>query len=151
MNMFGLTYLQQISDKNLNAGLHIEPGLFAAVPKTTDPDVPPMVVRLGSIPHGTTVLLQGTAATAAAAPEIPDDGIKPFTAGQPNAAVGVLAFNLWLETLQGQDRPPACVRTLGRNEDSRLSFHQALAALYRAGVPLDFAARYPRPRPARCG
>jgi thioester reductase-like protein len=50
--------------------------------------------------------------------------------------------------LAGQDRPPACVRTLARDEDPRLSFHQALGALYRAGVPLDFAARYPRPRPA---
>lgn len=50
--------------------------------------------------------------------------------------------------LAGRDRPPACVRTLGRDEDARLSFHQALGALYRAGVPLDFAARYPRPRPA---
>src|SRR3984893_1836551 len=31
INMFGLTYLQQISDANLNAGLHIEPGLWVAV------------------------------------------------------------------------------------------------------------------------
>jgi hypothetical protein len=85
ISMFGLTYLQQISDKNLNAGLHIEPGLFAAVPKTTDPNVPPTVIRLGSIPHGTTVLLQGTAATAAAAPNIPNVGIKPFTVGTPSA------------------------------------------------------------------
>ena len=28
INMFGLTYLQQISDANLKAGLHIEPGLW---------------------------------------------------------------------------------------------------------------------------
>src|SRR5690242_19091257 len=98
MNMFGLTYLQQISDKNLNAGLHIEPGLFAAVPKTTDPDVPPTVVRLGSIPHGTTVLLQGTAATAAAAPEIPDNGIKPFTVGQPNAVIDFPEQTLAIQT-----------------------------------------------------
>jgi hypothetical protein len=40
------------------------------------------------------------------------------------------------------------VRTLGRDEDPRLAWHQALGALYRAGVPLDFAARYPRVRPA---
>src|SRR6516165_6714732 len=49
INMFGLTYLQQISDANLKAGLHIEPGLWAAVPKTSDPNVPPTVIRLASI------------------------------------------------------------------------------------------------------
>jgi thioester reductase-like protein len=42
---------------------------------------------------------------------------------------------------------PACVPTLKRDTDSRLSFTQALAALYREGVPLDFAARHPRIRP----
>jgi thioester reductase-like protein len=52
------------------------------------------------------------------------------------------------QCLAGQDRPPACVRTLGRDEDPRLAWHQALGALYRAGVPLDFEARYPRVRPA---
>jgi thioester reductase-like protein len=51
------------------------------------------------------------------------------------------------QCLAGRDRPPACVRTLGRDEDPRLAWHQALGALYRAGVPLDFAARYPRVRP----
>src|SRR6185312_16028601 len=49
----GLTYLNQISDKNVGAGLHIEPGIWAAVPATTDPKVVPTVCRLASIPHGT--------------------------------------------------------------------------------------------------
>ena len=87
INMFGLTYLQQISDANLNAGLHIEPGLWAAVPKTSNPNVPATVVRLASIPHGTTVLLQGTASTAATGPSIPNIGIKPFTINQPNQTI----------------------------------------------------------------
>jgi hypothetical protein len=84
INMFGLTYLQQISDANLKAGLHIEPGLWAAVPKTSNPSVSPTVIRLAAIPHGTAVLLQGTASTAAAGPSIPDIGIKPFTIGHPD-------------------------------------------------------------------
>ncbi len=83
INMFGLTYLQQISDANLNAGLHIEPGLWVAIPQTSDPSVPPTVARLASIPHGTTILAQGTAATSAGAPHIPNTSIKPFTIGQP--------------------------------------------------------------------
>jgi hypothetical protein len=81
--MFGLNYLDQITDANLNAGLHFEPGLWVTVPKTTNPNVGPTVARLASIPHGTTVLLQGTATTAAAGPHIPNTSIKPFTIGQP--------------------------------------------------------------------
>ena len=81
--MFGLSYLQQISDANLNAGLHFEPGLWLAIPKTTDPNVVPTVARLASIPHGTTILVQGTAAGASAGPNIPNAGIKPFPLGQP--------------------------------------------------------------------
>ncbi len=71
INMFGLTYLDQISDANLKAGLHIEPGLWAAVPKTSNPNIGPTVVRLASIPHGTAIVAQGTASTAAAAPSRP--------------------------------------------------------------------------------
>ena len=81
--MFGLNYLDQITDANLNAGQHFEPGLWVTVPKTTNPNVGPTVARLASIPHGTTVLLQGTAATAAAGPHIPNTSIKPFSIGQP--------------------------------------------------------------------
>jgi hypothetical protein len=87
INMFGLTYLQQISDANLNAGLHLEPGLWVAVPKTTNPNVVPTVARLASIPHGTTIVVQGTASTSAAAPVIPNTSIKPFPIGQPTAEI----------------------------------------------------------------
>ena len=45
INMFGLTYLQQISDANLKAGLHVEPGLWVAVPKTSNPNVIPTVAQ----------------------------------------------------------------------------------------------------------
>ena len=83
INMFGLTYLQQITDANLGAGLHIEPGIWAAVPATTDPKVVPTVARLASIPHGTVVLFQGTAATANGGPNIAIKGIKPFAIGGP--------------------------------------------------------------------
>ena len=85
INMFGLTYLQQISDANLEAGLHIEPGIWAVVPKTTDPNEPATVVRMASIPHGTTILAQGTASTAAGPPNIPNNDILPFIIGDPLA------------------------------------------------------------------
>jgi len=87
INMSGLTYLQQISDKNLHAGLHIEPGLWISVPATTDPKAPATVARLASIPHGTTILAQGTARTSATAPAIPNASIKPFTIGNPATTI----------------------------------------------------------------
>ena len=40
---------------------------------------------------------------------------------------------------------PACIPTLMRNTDARISFNHALGALYRVGLKLDFAAQYPRP------
>jgi hypothetical protein len=88
----GLTYLQQISDANVKvngapAGLHIEPGVWINIPPTTDPREPATIARLASIPHGTTILLQGTATTAAGAPSIPDVSLTPFTIGHPNQTV----------------------------------------------------------------
>ena len=124
INMFGLTYLQQISDANLKAGLHIEPGLWVAIPKTTDPNEVPTVARLASIPHGTAILAQGTASTAAAAPNIPAVGIKPFTIGQPNATIDFAE-----QTLATHDQLP----DLRRRADRR--------------HPGD--ARQPQQRPAR--
>ncbi|HTW48937.1 MAG TPA: heme-binding protein [Acidobacteriaceae bacterium] len=87
INMFGLTYLQQISDANLDAGLHIEPGIWAVAPVTTDPAEPATVVRMASIPHGTTILAQGTASTSAGPPVIPNNNILPFFIGDPAATV----------------------------------------------------------------
>jgi hypothetical protein len=87
INMFGLTYLQQISDANLKAGLHIEPGLWLAIPATSNPSEHPTVARLASIPHGTAIVAQGTASTSAGAPTIPNTSIRPFTIGQPLSGI----------------------------------------------------------------
>jgi hypothetical protein len=78
--LFGLTYLEQISDANLHAGLHIEPGMWVVIPATTAPKESPTVARMASIPHGTTIVAQGTADTGGA-PVIPDISIKPFPIG----------------------------------------------------------------------
>jgi hypothetical protein len=81
--MFGVHYLQQISDSTLSAGIHIEPGIWATVPKTTAPKEPPTVVRMASIPHGTAILVQGKAFTIAGPPVIDDTDIIPFFPGDP--------------------------------------------------------------------
>jgi hypothetical protein len=87
INMFGLTYMQQISETSTGAGLHIEPGIWANVPQTTDPNVPPSVVRMASIPHGTVVLAQGVAEVHPGGPQnIPDNNILPFFFGSPPPA-----------------------------------------------------------------
>jgi len=87
INMFGLTYLQQISDTNLKAGLHIEPGIWAHVPKTTNPKEPVTLVRMASIPHGTTIVAQGVSTRTPAPPTIPKVSIKPFSIGDPKATI----------------------------------------------------------------
>jgi hypothetical protein len=87
IDMFGLTYMQQISETSTGAGLHIEPGIWARVPHTTDPAVPASVVRMASIPHGTVVLAQGVAQVLQGGPQnIHDNNILPFFFGTPRPA-----------------------------------------------------------------
>lgn len=83
INMFGVHYLQQISDSTLNAGIHLEPGIWATVPRTTAPKKPPTVVRMATIPHGTSVLAQGQASVIAGPPVIEATDIIPFAIGAP--------------------------------------------------------------------
>jgi hypothetical protein len=84
IDMFGVTYLQQIADATTHQGLHIEPGIWARVPHTTDPNVPETVVRMASIPHGTVILAQGNAQILQGGPpHIPDNNIFPIFFGQP--------------------------------------------------------------------
>jgi len=58
----GVPYLQAISDVTTpgqSTGIHVEPGLWVVVPSTTDPAEGQTVVRMASIPHGTTIQAQG--------------------------------------------------------------------------------------------
>lgn len=83
IDMFGLTYLQQIEETEGHRGLHIEPGIWAVVPPTTDPEVPTSVVRMASIPHGTVILAQGSALELDSGPRIDANNILPFPIGGP--------------------------------------------------------------------
>lgn len=76
----GIPYLQSISDVTVagqSIGIHAEPGLWMAIPHTTDPLEPPTVARMGSIPHGTTINAQGTSTSFAGKPTIPSVDITP--------------------------------------------------------------------------
>jgi hypothetical protein len=93
LDLYGLHYLQRVSDADPSPGpkveppgysttakqaLHIEPGLFMNVPASCQPSTgntivnKPTIVRMGSIPHGVTVLMQG-----------PNPGSKPIM-GKPD-------------------------------------------------------------------
>ena len=75
----GVPYLQTISDITLGqpVGIHAEPGLWMCVPPTLEETVQ-TVARMASIPHGTTILAQGTSVTFAGPPNIPPASITPF-------------------------------------------------------------------------
>ncbi|WP_158931337.1 heme-binding protein, partial [Acidisphaera sp. S103] len=113
LSLYGLHYLQRVSDadpkpsphvhphgysQTAGQALHIEPGLFMRVPASSQPSVgdTPIVnkdaiVRMGSIPHGTTVLMQGPNpgnTPKAGKPHIPH--LMPFT-NYPGAVAPGLA------------------------------------------------------------
>ena len=74
-------YLQSINDVTSGSatGIHFEPGLWLAVPATTNPNEPFTVARMASIPHGTTIIAQGVALPAIAGkPTITPVDITPF-------------------------------------------------------------------------
>lgn len=86
ISLNGIPYLQSITDVTVPTapvGIHVEPGLWMAVPSTVAPQEPATLVRMGSIPHGVTIEAQGTSAVNNGPPNIPAVDITPFTRGQP--------------------------------------------------------------------
>lgn len=94
IEMFGVRYLQQIKDANNRAGLHIEPGIWVNVPQTENPAEVPTVVRMASIPHGTTVVAQGVSTQVPGPPVIANNNITPFAIGNPNNKIQFPEANL---------------------------------------------------------
>src|SRR5271163_2905598 len=60
IELFGLTYLQKISDAVTGGALHIEPGIWIHIP-SQDSGGTQSVARMGNIPHGNSLLAQGSA------------------------------------------------------------------------------------------
>jgi hypothetical protein len=86
--LHGLTYLQRVNDVNVlqggkPTGIHIEPGIWLRIPNTTNPQDPETVARLANIPHGTSLVAQGSAALSNTAPVFSAVSITPFVIGQP--------------------------------------------------------------------
>ncbi|KAH6866270.1 hypothetical protein B0T10DRAFT_468039 [Thelonectria olida] len=88
----GVSYLQTVNDVTNTTtgrgdgdptGIHTETGFWLNVPQTdTNPKLGNTLVRLGSIPQGTTINAQGAAPTVVqSAPDIGPRYITPFTIG----------------------------------------------------------------------
>ena len=79
-----MTYLQKISDITTGGALHIEPGIWIHIPSQdtgTGSSAKESVARMGNIPHGNSLLAQGTAIK-----------LDPFT-GNPFNPDSVAAVN----------------------------------------------------------
>lgn len=90
--LFGLTYLQKITDSVTGGALHIEPGIWVTQPATTAPsETPPpgaqIVARMGNIPHGNSLLAQGLAIPVSSLTngtfDIKPVNTAPFKVGDP--------------------------------------------------------------------
>lgn len=104
IELFGLTYLQKISDRSTGGALHIEPGMWVTQPATTyPPEQAPageqLIFRQGSIPHGTSLLAAGTASRFTGPPTL-GSGAVPYAFSQflsfnstPLAAAPPLVIN----------------------------------------------------------
>jgi len=94
IELFGLTYLQKVTDLLTKGALHIEPGIWIHVPSQDQANAQ-SVARMGNIPHGNSLLAQGTALKLDPFTGNPFDPDKisaattaPFRVGQPMPAAG---------------------------------------------------------------
>ena len=104
-NLHGIRYLQQVQDAHVLgpngklAGIHIEPGLWLTVPDTTNPQNPKTVARLANIPHGTSLVAQGSAlAVLNGAPNFAPASFTPFTIAPPHTPINFPETNLGVPT-----------------------------------------------------
>lgn len=82
ISFLGLHYLQNVSDVNLpvgNNGIHLETGLFLNLVASKDPLQGPTITRLGSIPHGDSILAQGKSFVVDGGPQFDVADPTPFT------------------------------------------------------------------------
>ena len=93
----GVPYVQQINDVTFpgqSPAIHFEPGIWLAVPATQAPPVNQVTyARMASIPHGVTIVAQGTAVGPTnGSPNIGQANINPFPIGGAQPPIGVHPF-----------------------------------------------------------
>jgi len=119
LSLYGLHYLQRVTDADrppfstAGQALHIEPGLFMNVPASQEPAVAPSIVRMASIPHGVSLLMQGktpSTTPVSGPPNIPPiypiAGMPTFTPQPPPACPAVTNPPVVGLGIQPVDIPP---------------------------------------------
>jgi hypothetical protein len=104
IELFGLTYLVHISDATTGGALHIEPGIWVMQQATSEPLLSPpqggqLVTRMANIPHGNSLVAQGTATPFDGPPTL-SPGANPISGGNPAFSV-FPSFNTTAIDLQG--------------------------------------------------
>ena len=79
----GLSYFQRVSDLQTNEAMHVEPGFWLNIPPTTVLPVQPAwtLARLGTIPHGDSIMVQGGGFAVQGGPRINDVNALPVKGG----------------------------------------------------------------------
>lgn len=99
IELFGLSYLQKVTDSVTGGALHIEPGIWIHVPsQDLNGGQQQSVARMGNIPHGNSLLAEGTAIRLdpfTGNPFDPDavaaSNTSPFPTGTPMPVPGTLS------------------------------------------------------------
>jgi len=88
IELHGVYYLQRIFDHATGGALHVEPGVWLTGPAATQPGEPETVARLASVPHGSTILAQGTSTLLDTPPVIGPANTVPFPVGAAEPGPG---------------------------------------------------------------
>jgi len=141
ISLAAVEYLQKISDANFpppagGGALHFEPGLWLVVPGTADTGGKQTVNRLGSVPHGTTLLAVGTSEVINGPPTIDPVSITPFSIGSPGSLVAFPEQSLAnsAPTSRTDPLPAGITQALVDNPNSLLT--NAIAQMSTTGLTL---------------
>ncbi|MGO4291259.1 heme-binding protein [Chitinophaga sp. RAB17] len=100
----GLTYLQKVSDEETLEGIHIEPGIFLFLPANSE-QKEETIVRMATIPHGDSVMAQGSFFTSPGAPVFAKADPTPFTLDKNGKRVNITDAN-YLKAFAQATAPP---------------------------------------------
>jgi hypothetical protein len=113
IDLFGVHYLQQVSDATTHGALHIEPGIWLSIPATEAPEAPPSVARLACVPHGDALNAQGQGRAHPGPPNIKPANTVPFPIGDPEPPPGtpnlIIEYDLALASVFRTNPLPAAI------------------------------------------
>ena len=113
ISLNAVPYVQSIEDVTVagsSPGIHFEPGMWLAVPPTTNPNVNQTIcTRMASIPHGTTIVAQGTSTgkiNGSPLANILPVNVNPFSINGAQPPIGTHNFASQTLTTPGTARLP---------------------------------------------